>query len=249
MIANGTGSSGLSLNYLWTTSEGKIVGLDTQSTARLFGSGTYNLKVSDSHGCTSDQSFLFPATYYQIIANADYARTSWDNDTTINVLNNDVSTVLVIPGTVQVITKPAHGSTKVNNDGTITYTPDQRLPLRDQFVYQVCNELNMCASATVTIDVYDSEVTYPNGFSPNGDGINDHLEFTGLEKYPGSQLAIYTRSGLLIYENTDYQNNWDGKNTSKALNALESVPTGTYYYVLKLGGTNRILKGFIYIGY
>jgi len=150
---------------------------------------------------------------------------------------------------VQIIKQPALGTTTVNVDGSITYVPKERRSGRDEFEYQVCDALKLCASAKVIIDIYDSEIIIPEGFSPNGDGINDLLIFKGLEKYLQSQLYIYTRSGILVYQSNDYQNNWNGIDITSAMTSPQYVPTGTYYYILKLGGTNRMLKGFIYVGY
>ena len=98
----------------------------------------------------------------------------------------------------------------------------------------------------MTIEIYDSGVKIPEGFSPNGDGENDLLVFPGLrENHPNSEIYIYTRSGQLVYQNLNYQNNWDGRMANHEL-----VPTGTYYYVLKIKvPANRIIKSFIYIGY
>jgi len=256
MIVDGTVSTGTVISYRWYSSSGKIVGPNDESTVRLFAPGIYSLEVTDNHGCKSVKSFKFPLEIHQIIANNDYARTSWAQDTTILVLANDHSTVALIPGSVHVTEQPTRGGTKVNADGSIVYKPTERHPGRDQFVYEVCDAVNLCASATVTIDIYDGGITVPEGFSPNGDGINDLLVFKGLvENYPKSQLYVFTRSGQLVYQNqVGYLNDWDGSTMKSSLSSHQLVPTGTYYYVLKLGifkvgDTNRSLKGFVYIGY
>ena len=249
MIVDGTVSIGTALNYRWFTSAGKIIGRNDEPTVKLMAPGIYSLEITDSHGCKSLKSFKFPLEIHYIIANPDYTRTSWAKDTTILVLNNDRSTVDLIPNTVRVTKQPARGATKVNPDGTIVYTPSGRRPGRDEFVYEVCDAVNLCASATVTIDIYDSGITSPEGFSPNGDGENDNLVFSGLENYLKSQLYVYTRSGQLVYKSEDYLNDWNGTTIRSSLTSLELVPTGVYYYILKLGGTTRVIKGFIYIGY
>ncbi len=256
MIVDGNVSTGTALNFRWFTAEGKIIGPTNQPIAKLNGPGIYSLEITDNHGCKSTKSFKFPLEIHQILANNDYARTSWAKDTIIRVLDNDHSTVKFIPGTVRVTQQPTRGGTRVNPDGTITYIPRERRPGRDQFVYEVCDEVGLCASATVTVDTFDGGITAPEGFSPNGDGINEHLVYKGLvENYPKSQLFIFTRSGQLVYENlTGYQNDWDATTIKSTMTTLEIVPTGTYYYVLKLGvhqiaDTNRSLKGFVYIGY
>jgi gliding motility-associated-like protein len=239
---------GKAVDYRWYTSEGKIVGPDNQSTVKLFGAGSYSLEITDSYGCVTTKNFNFPVDLYQIIVNPDYARISWTQDTTINVLENDQSNVEFIPGTVKIIEQPKKGESIVNINGSITYIPHERAQYRDQFVYEVCNTANLCDSATVAIDVYDPLVI-PDGLSPNGDGVNDELIFGGLSNYPQSQLYIYSRAGQLIYQSLDYQNNWDGKSMQGKMNNQETVPTGVYYYVLKLGGTNRVVKRFIYVAY
>jgi len=70
-----------------------------------------------------------------------------------------------------------------------------------------------------------------------------------LENYPESKLIIFTRSGDKVYENDNYLNDWDGKFVNKISNSRITLLSGTYYYILKLGGTNRTIKGFIYVGY
>ncbi len=248
MIVDGSVSTG-AINYRWFTTDGKIVGADNLPTVYLSGVGNYSLEVTDKYGCPHVKSFAFPLKINQVIANPDYARTSWALDTTINVLNNDISDGKLIPGSVRVIQQPKRGETRINMNGSIVYIPKESRPGRDEFSYEVCDDLNTCDSALVTIDIYDSGVKTSEGFSPNGDGINDLLVFPGLENYLNSELYIYTRSGQLVYQNINYLNEWGG-NTLKSTPANPIlVPTGVYYYVLKLGGTKRSMKGFVYIGY
>ena len=250
MIVDGSVSTGNAINYKWSTAEGKIIGADNQSSVKLYGAGIYNLEISDIHGCLDDKSFKYPLAFHQIAANDDYARTPWDQDVIIDILANDWSTVNLLPGSVTITSAPGRGGTKVNANGTVTYIPQGRHTSTDKFVYRVCDDALMCTSATVTIDVTDIGIKIPEAFSPNGDGANDKLVFPGLiENYPNSQLYVYTRSGQPVYQSANYLNDWNGTTITSTLTNLQIVPTGTYYYVLKLGGTTRIIKGFVYIGY
>ena len=241
MIVDGSVSIGTDITYQWSTSEGKIVGPNNAPTARFIGAGMYRLKITDIYGCQSIKDFKFPLEVYRIVANPDYYRITWAQDTALNVLANDT----LPPGynSIRVIKQPNLGKTSVNSDLTITYSPTTRKPGHDQFEYEVCN-IELCDTATVTIDIFDSQLFIPQGFSPNGDGVNDLLRFDGLDKYKPSELTVYTRSGQQVFSSSDYLNDWDGRMSNHQL-----VPTGVYYYVLKLGQTNRIIKGFIYIGY
>lgn len=77
-------------------------------------------------------------------------------------------------------------------------------------------------TATDTLIVYvvcDTDI--PNVFTPNGDGLNDVFYIDNLYMHPNSYLKIYNRWGRLEYENTNYDNSWDGG----------KAPGGTYYYI------------------
>ena len=249
MVVDGSISTGISLTYNWSTLEGKIVGPTNKPIANLLGAGIYNLEVVDIHGCKSVKTFRFPIELYQIIAKPDYSRTSWTENITITVLENDHATANLVPGTVRIIKMPSRGQTRVNPDGTITYIPSGRITGRDEFLYEVCDLVNLCDSALVSIDIYDTGLKAPEAFSPNGDGLNEHLVFLGLENYPKSHLHIYTRAGQLVYQSDDYLNDWDGTLSKSKVTNLEKVPTGVYYYILELGGVNQTRKGFVYVGY
>jgi gliding motility-associated-like protein len=68
------------------------------------------------------------------------------------------------------------------------------------------------------------DLTVPNVFTPNADGINDVFEVLNLEHYPVAQIVIFNRWGKKVFEHTDYYNNWwDGG----------GHPDGVYFYVIK----------------
>ncbi len=63
-----------------------------------------------------------------------------------------------------------------------------------------------------------------NAITPNGDGINDHIDFTGISKYKNFQAAIYDRYGKEVFRATPQKTIWSGNYTSF------KVTTGTYWY-------------------
>jgi gliding motility-associated-like protein len=85
-----------------------------------------------------------------------------------------------------------------------------------------------------------SELWVPNTITPNGDGANDQLFIPALAGFPGSSIAIYNRWGGLVFEDADYQNNWDGTHQATG----EALPDGTYFYVLKLSDGQQVFKGY-----
>jgi gliding motility-associated-like protein len=88
----------------------------------------------------------------------------------------------------------------------------------------------------------------PQAFTPYGDGVNDNFVITGIEQFPTNELIIYNRWGNIVYQATDYQNNWDGISISNFNFAGESLPSGTYYYLFDTKTEEyKTLKGFIYL--
>jgi gliding motility-associated-like protein/uncharacterized repeat protein (TIGR01451 family) len=88
------------------------------------------------------------------------------------------------------------------------------------------------------------ELFIPEGFSPDGDGINDTFVIGGLfDLYPQNKITIVDRWGSFVFSTEPYHENWwDGKNYRG-----EDMPRGTYYYVLELGPGNEPIRGFIYL--
>ncbi len=87
----------------------------------------------------------------------------------------------------------------------------------------------------------------PNGFSPNGDGINDYFVIPGIHHYPDNELIIFNRWEKIVYQSKNYQNDWGGKAEKGIILDKEILPEGTYFYVLKLSKDSPVLKGFIYL--
>lgn len=93
-------------------------------------------------------------------------------------------------------------------------------------------------AAAATVEIVALEI--PNGFTPNGDGLNDRFVIRGLEFYPDNRLLIFNRWGNEVYSVTAYKNDWDGA----------SLSPGTYYYIFELrlhSGHWQTFKGFVTI--
>ncbi len=87
----------------------------------------------------------------------------------------------------------------------------------------------------------------PEGFSPNGDGLNDYFVILGIEAFPDNELTILNRAGVKLYQRQNYRNDWDGTpETGGVLGG--KLMEGTYYYIFRYGEGN-VRKGFIYINH
>jgi len=75
----------------------------------------------------------------------------------------------------------------------------------------------------ISLSLIDSEISFPNVFSPNNDGINDEFiaHAVNLEMF---NCKIFDRWGRLIVEIADVSEGWDG--TFDGRNCTE----GVYYY-------------------
>ncbi len=168
-----------------------------------------------------------------------------DNDTTeenipiiLNLLDNDL-----INGdlkNIYIIIYPQNGTVTIGTDFSITYEPDQDFCGVDAFAYEICNEIG-CDTSTSSILVQCKKPLVYNGFSPNDDGINDTFRIFNIDRYPVNSLQIFNRWGNMIYETSNYQNDWAGKSFDDKL-----LPDGTYYYIFEVDGEKPI-SGYVQI--
>lgn len=87
-----------------------------------------------------------------------------------------------------------------------------------------------------------------NEITPNGDGMNDYLTIACIDNYPDNSVTIYNRYGNKIYEVSGYKNNWNGiANVSGIIGSGDAIPSGTYYYVLKINNPEFESVGWVYV--
>ncbi|HRP39842.1 MAG: Ig-like domain-containing protein [Chitinophagales bacterium] len=114
---------------------------------------------------------------------------------------------------------------------------------KDSFLINVC-DYELCTPVHVYVIAPDcvDEIDLVEGFSPNGDGKNDNLYFKGLEQFAPVNLVVFNRNGYPVYENEDYQNDWEGLAPNN-----QPLPDGTYYYILETTLKNKRYKNFLVI--
>ncbi len=145
--------------------------------------------------------------------------------------------------TVQVKATPDPVITAIditNNTITVTVTggsPTYQYSL-DNENWQISNVFENVKRGQNTVYVKDSyncspvmvEVTVPNlinAITPNGDGINDALDYSELHYKKDLVISIYDRYGNKIHtsDKTNFYR-WDGRSGNK------KVPTATYWYTI-----------------
>ena len=158
-----------------------------------------------------------------------------------------------------------HGTLTIQADGTFTYTTTDDFSGTDAFVFRVCNTATpmQCAQATITIivingrldsdrdgipDKDEEPLVIYEGFSPDGDGLNDVWRIRSIENYPNNTVRIFNRWGNLVFEITGYDNQdraWSSHSTAGLVSG--DVPDGTYFYLIDLGNNQAPRSGYVIV--
>jgi gliding motility-associated-like protein len=77
----------------------------------------------------------------------------------------------------------------------------------------------------------------PEGFSPNGDGINDVFIVSNAQGKV-INLEVFNRWGNRVYKSVSYKNDWDGKCT-EGIYLGQDLPVGTYYYIIVIDNVDK----------
>ncbi len=99
---------------------------------------------------------------------------------------------------------------------------------------------NNCLSITplqVTVSLTNCDVTpqffIPDGFSPNGDGVNDTFSIPDIDFiYPNYALEIFNRYGSLLYTANKNKPKWEGTSSDSKTSSNGKAPEGVYFYVI-----------------
>lgn len=223
------------------------------------GIDTFCYVIIDSTGMTSDTACVVVSVGEElppadtIIAINDIDTTLVDQQIIIDVLENDIFEEGSLTS-ITVIDFPQNGSTLLNEDSTITYFPDLGFVGIDTFSYEICGTLPegdaLCDTAEVVVIVLPQDtctVSLAQGFSPNGDGINEEFLITNIECFEANQpeLIVFNRWGDVVYRINNYTNEFAWTGRWQATN--EDVDDGTYFYCLdlKTGDESGLINGFI----
>ena len=202
------------VNYHWEFPDRTIKdGVDYLTNIKTI--GTYTLTLTNSLGCTYT--------------------------TTFKVLNEETPRIISLTGKNDYYTIKADGipgrkivySLDLINwqDSNVFYN----LEVGD-YIFYVKYADSDCYGDSIKGKIFNLK----NAFSPNGDGINDYWELTGLDVFPeSSTLQIFDRYGNMVYKevsNTEFR--WDGKLNGR------NVATGAYWYLINTAD-GRIYNGWI----
>jgi len=96
-------------------------------------------------------------------------------------------------------------------------------------------------SVIQTVPLACTNCGIPKGVSPNGDGLNDNFDLSCLSGI--TNVKIFNRYGMNIFEKDGYVDDWTGRDYNGNL-----LPPATYYYVVRFD-SGDVKTGWVYLNY
>jgi gliding motility-associated-like protein len=218
----------------------------------------YNVMIKDS---LFNNTVRLPATY--TVTGAPVTSGSLAANSSFNG-NSDVNLVIasqskMAPGVLSTI------------QFTINITPDTVTVFSNRAVGRAIGSLSVAVSDTsnngddpdtndngvwnepvdnmpTIITIPNTTFFIPNGFSPDGDNINDTWKISGLPS--NNKLTVFNRWGNKVYQKSDYDNSWNGYPNVNGTLGNQKLPPGTYYYIIEFSdGTTKAMNGFVVLQY
>ena len=101
-------------------------------------------------------------------------------------------------------------------------------------IMKQANNVEVLDSATISVTVYESKLSFPNAFSPNnGDNLNNTFRPKDYQSIVEFHAYIFNRWGQKLYEWTDpAADGWDGTYNGK------DVKDGVYFLLCRAKGAD-----------
>lgn len=222
----------------------------------IFGNISFNdsLVVADF---SIENACLFESVIFTDLSQGNVETWEWDFDNGVGTSNEqDPEFIFSGVGTFQVrlivsnfcgsdtISKiieiqdqiPTLTDTVVCNNDPVTFngiTYQEFVPTQTVFNYfdtltssQGCDSISLLR---LTVNPCGCELTFPNAFTPDGDGVNDTFQPYVVCDLPikNYRMVIFDRWGETVYETFEYQDFWDGK-----INGFP-MPTDVFVYLVQ----------------
>lgn len=159
-------------------------------------------------------------------------------DWTINgthIDRKDRDDIEVVPETTQTSIKRNEEEFELVFNESGTYVVELRAIFYDEdgknVIYEFPEEGE--DKKTITFSISESQLEFPNGISPNGDGRNDELKpKEGYKSIVSFHAVIFNRWGQKLYSWDNVNGSWDGKYNGKV------VKDGVYFLHVTAKGSD-----------
>ncbi|MEO2062577.1 MAG: gliding motility-associated C-terminal domain-containing protein [Christiangramia sp.] len=204
--------------------------------------GTYYVtQRTNDEGCESD------AASFEVVVN-DGATPTIDNPA-VSFCEYDDATVLDLTDAIDQTDNITWYDAATGGEMLSTGTA-----LQDGVIYYASytDPDSGCESAVrlaVTVSIESCPLVFPEGISPNGDGMNDTFTIENIDReYPNYTIEIYNRWGDVVYKGNASTPDWDGTNTQSGSLGDDVLPVGVYFYLLEFNdGATAPRRGKIYL--
>lgn len=245
IVTAGTTTTSNTYTYSWTPPENGGMGAPNGYSTTVNTPGVYEVVITNTiNGCSTTNSVLVTSSSgtMEVSMNANppsgYAP--------LPVTFNNTTPFTSSSGTVTTMWNYGNGITVSTTSLANTYTGTTTPYLGGSSQYQTAGTYTVvlymnqtttthtCVGTATTVVIVDlpSELTVPNVFTPNNDGVNDNFTLltTNLTEIT---FTVFDRWGVKMYDVKSESGNvsWDGKNFGG-----KEVPVGTYFYILKAKG-------------
>jgi gliding motility-associated-like protein len=173
---------------------------------------------------------------------------------TVNLPSFKIQTNVLPPvcheenGQIKVLnTKPSYDYTWFLNNQILVSEKGSTLSKVGKGNYKVFVTNNSCPSDSLSVEVDCTLPKIPQIITPDNNGKNDYFVIGYYIEYPKVTLSIYNRWGTLVYQSgIPYKDDWDGKPSKDVMSiGTETLPTGTYYYVIDKGNGDPVEYGYL----
>jgi gliding motility-associated-like protein len=106
---------------------------------------------------------------------------------------------------------------------------------------------SLLAIGTSTMDELpnDKSILVYNAVSPNGDGLNEFLRISNIEKYANNNVSIFNRWGDKVFEVDGYDNDQRSFRGKSNIRDDKELPSATYFYVIDKNDGSEKVTGFL----
>lgn len=230
-------ANGVSSTFTWFDFPGNNV-VSPNANFNVGSDGTYYVEAIGPNGCTKyDTLFVFDLT---IVADAGPNQTV------------DSGQVVQLGATGGVDYYWYAGSPVYFNNPFDQNA--QTIPTQDTTVYYVevtgangCSDIDSMfvfvnPPPVIPPDPLEPFSNVQNVVTPNGDGVNDALDLSGVTAGDVCEFRLINRWGARVYLDPSYNHDWEGQDDGG-----NPLPDGTYYYTLRCPGDDFRIKGAVTI--
>ena len=181
------------------------------------------------HATEYEGSAPIDATFYMKVTNGD----GWDMKYEWRVCHKDGN--LDSPYITRYEENPTIQFASAGTDSIALYATFERwnASIGEMEVIEFKREYYTLDATPLTIKASESELIFPNAFSPNGDGVNDFFKPKSFKSIVEFRAIIFNRWGQKLYEWNDVTaEGWDGSYHGR------QVKQGTYFVLCNAKGAD-----------